>query len=59
MCACSVCKLEAEEVDLMWVELPSEHDIQIIWTGRGRGPSKEKKMELVCNECCKKSKKDN
>jgi hypothetical protein len=54
MCECDRCKKEYEEYDLLWVEQPSEYSSRIIWTGRGRGPGKEKKMELVCDTCIKK-----
>ena len=59
MCECSRCKKSFEEYNLTWVKQPSEYSPQIIWTGRGRDPSKEKKMELVCDDCIDKfSKKD-
>jgi len=54
MCECARCKKTYEEYDLMWVEIPNEYSMQIPWTGRGRDPSKEKKMELVCDNCLKK-----
>jgi hypothetical protein len=53
MCECARCKKEYEEYDLLWVEQPSEDSLQIVWTGRGKDPSKEKKMELVCDNCMK------
>lgn len=55
MCKCARCKNEYEEYDLLWVEQPSEDSLQIIWTGRGQDPSKEKKMELVCDNCMKEN----
>jgi hypothetical protein len=53
MCECTRCRKEYEEYDLLWVEQPSEDSLQIVWTGRGKDPSKEKKMELVCDNCMK------
>ena len=54
MGTCARCDKMFEEYDLMWIEVPDEHDIQIMWTGRGRDKSKEKKMEVVCADCLKK-----
>ena len=52
---CSRCKKPYPEYELTWIEITSEHPIQIIWTGRGRDPrQEEKKMELVCDDCLKK-----
>ena len=44
----------------MWVEKSRDQHMQIVWTGRGPNPRKEKeKMKLVCDECLDKfSKKD-
>ena len=42
-----------EEYNLTWVDPSTEYHMQIIWTGRGRDESKEKKMELVCDDCIK------
>ena len=53
MSACSRCKKQYPECELTWIEITPEHDIQIIWTGRGRDESKEKKMEVVCDNCIK------
>ena len=53
---CSKCKKSCSELDLNWITLPSEHHIQISWTGRGRDEVKEQKMELICNECLEKEK---
>lgn len=50
---CSRCKKQYTEYELTWIEITPEHDIQIIWTGRGRDESKETKMELVCDDCIK------
>ena len=55
---CSRCKKSCSELDLNWVDIPNEHSTQIIWTGRGKDPSKEKKMEVVCRACLKKEKSD-
>ena len=54
MSECSRCKKIYSECDLQWVDVPSADSMQIIWTGRGRDPSKEKKMEVVCKDCLKK-----
>tara|TARA_Y100000310_G_scaffold230334_1_gene232742 strand:+ start:74 stop:256 length:183 start_codon:yes stop_codon:yes gene_type:complete len=53
MCECSRCKKTYEEYELQWVEIPNEYSMQIVWTGRGKAPSQEKKMELVCDNCLK------
>ena len=54
MCECARCKKTYEEYELLWVEHPTEYSPQIIWTGRGQDKFKEKKMELVCDNCLKK-----
>ena len=54
MCQCTRCEKMFEEYDLMWVEPPSQYDIQIIWTGRGQDEPKEEKMELICDKCLEK-----
>jgi len=57
MCECSRCKKLVEESDLTWVEQPSEYSPEIVWTGRGRDLSEEKKMEVICSDCLKKEKR--
>jgi len=54
MSECSRCKKSYSECDLQWIEVPSEYQPQIIWTGRGKDKSNEKKMQVVCKECQKK-----
>jgi hypothetical protein len=54
MSACSRCENSYPEYELTWIKITSKQPIQIIWTGRGRDPNKEEKMELVCDKCLKK-----
>ena len=53
MNVCSRCKKTFEEYELTWVEIVPECHMQIIWTGRGQDESKQKKMEVVCDDCKK------
>jgi DNA-directed RNA polymerase subunit RPC12/RpoP len=51
---CAKCKKPYPEDELIWIEVPPEDRIQILWTGRGRDESKKKIMEVVCKGCRKK-----
>ena len=51
MCVCSKCNKPYPEYELTWIEIIPEDHIQILWTGRGRGESTEKKMEVICDNC--------
>jgi hypothetical protein len=53
MSSCSRCKKEYPECELIWIEIIPEDHMRIRWTGRGRAPGQEKKMELVCDDCKK------
>ena len=53
MSSCSICNKQYPAYELTWIEVTPEYHPQIIWTGRGRGESKEKKMEVVCDNCIK------
>ena len=55
MSSCSICKKQYPEYELTWIEVIPEDHMQIIWTGRGRDESKEKKMEVICDNCMKEN----